>query len=112
MNHLYGTFGNQRSSIGVDVPDSFYSHPAIRRLEAAQRKLDLIQTLLDEVLLAVPETPSKGAAVMHMHTASMWMDKAMSQGYAALRTAYAEMDAAETKRKADVNCAPDEGVRD
>lgn len=103
MTTLYGPLNGNVVERADYVPDDFYSHPAIQNMDAARRKLELIQTLTDEVIGAIPETPTKGAAVMHLHTASMWLDKALNQGYIALRKAYSQME--EQKKRLEEQAA-------
>lgn len=100
MSSLYGPLSGNVVERADYVPEEFYSHPAIKNMEAARRKLELIQTLTDEVIGVIPETPTKSAAVMQLHTASMWLDKALSQGYSALRSAFAEMETQKKRLKA------------
>lgn len=93
-NSLYGSLGGRHTLAkhAEYVSEAFYDHPAYMNLVGAQQKLNLIQTLMDEVIKVIPETPTKSAAVMHLHTASMWLDKAMDQGHTALRKAFSQME--------------------
>ena len=92
-NSLYGSLGRRnRVERAEYASEAFYDHPAYKNLVGARQKLDLIQTLMDEVIKVIPETPTKSAAVMHLHTASMWLDKAMDQGHTALHKAFAQME--------------------
>ena len=96
---LYGNLSRNDLVAGKGVVSTdFYEHPAYLNMSKAHRKLEMIQSMMDEVLAAVPETPTKGAAVMQLHTASMWLDKAMQEGDKALQAAFLKME--EDKKRA------------
>ena len=95
---LYGNLSKDHLLGEGGLDHSFYNHPAYQNMSKAQHKLEMIQSIMDEVLAAVPETPTKGAAVMQLHTASMWMDKAITEGYKALQAVFLKME--EDKKRA------------
>ena len=90
---LYGNLSRDNTVVATrGVNEAFYNHPAYLNMNKAQRKLEMIQSMMDEVLAAVPETPTKGVSVMQLHTASMWLDKAMAEGHKALQAAFIKME--------------------
>lgn len=85
--NLYGPLNTDHKRVGY-VEDGFYQHPAYDALTVARQKLELARMLIDEALGAIPETPTKGAALLQLHTASMWLDKALDVGREVLENAY------------------------